>query len=207
MKLSKPVVSILAFPLLSLIFLVPAFGQTDLKPTAEPNFEAILHVVAGTSETGQDQKLPQSLSSVSKQLQNDFGVTNLKLLNTYIGRLANTGSLDYRGVSSAYAQEPASVAPSFLDWKLTGLRIMQNAAGQNVFQFQSFKFGARVPIRVAAFRDESSKSQSVVNYESIGLTLDRMSVAENSATLVGTLSQPKTDGTLFLILIVKGVGK
>ena len=41
----------------------------------------------------------------------------------------------------------------------------------------------------------------------IGLTLSRMSVVENSATLVGTLSHPRTNGTLFLIQTVKNAAK
>ncbi|MEO7673393.1 MAG: hypothetical protein ABIU09_04865 [Pyrinomonadaceae bacterium] len=183
-----------------------AFGQADVKLLAEPNYDAILHVVVGTSESGQSV-LPAGLSSVSKQLRAEFGVTNLKLLNTYLGRMTTSGTLEYKGVSNAYVQEVDTESPSFLDWRLSGLKSLQNSAGQNVFQFQTFRFGARVPVKVTNYRDETGKSPLSINYEAIGLTLDRMGVVENSATLVGTLSQPKTNGTLFLILTVKNAAR
>lgn len=198
--------SLLTFNSIFLICVASTFGQIDAKLQAEPSYEAILHVVVGSSEAGQVD-LPQSLSGVSKQLRSDFGVTNLKLLNTYLGRMTNSGSLEYKGVSNAYTPTPDNDTPTFLDWNLNGLRSLENGAGSNVFQFQSFRFGARVPVKTANFRDENGKTSATVNYESIGLTLLRMSVVENSATLVGTLSQPRTNGTLFLILTVKNAAK
>lgn len=203
----KRISSFLTFPSIFLICITAALGQADAKTQAEPNYDAILHVVAGSSELGQADSLPQSLSSVSKQLRSDFGITNLKLLNTYLGRMTVAGSLEYKGVSSAYASATDSESPTFLDWSLAGLKNLQNSSGQNVFQFQSFRFGARVPVKVTNYRDDNGKSPLVINYEAIGLTLARMSVVENSPTLVGTLSQPKTNGTLFLILTVKSVAK
>ena len=110
-------------------------------------------------------------------------------------------------MSNAYAPAPESDALTFLEWNLTGLKNLQNAAGQNAFQFQIFRFGARVPIKALSYRDETGKVPAVYNYESIGLTLSRMSVLENVPTLIGTLSQPRTNGTLFLILTVKNAAK
>lgn len=184
-----------------------SFGQAEAKLQAEPNYDAILHIVASSLEPGSAETLPQSLSAVSKQLRSDFGATNLKLLNTYVGRMTNAGSLEYKGVSNAYAPLPESDTLTFLEWSLTGLKNLQNATGQNVFQFQAFRFGARVPIKVLNYRDETGKVPAVYNYESIGLTLSRMSVLENAPTLIGTLSQPRTNGTLFLILILKNAAK
>ncbi len=203
----KRIFSLLSLSSIFLICIATAFGQAEAKLQAEPNYDAILHVVVASSEPGQSDSLPQSLSSVSKQLRSDFGVTNFKLLNTYLGRMTNSGSLEYKGVSNAYAPVQESDTLTFLDWNLTGMKSLQNAAGQSVFQFQAFRFGARVPIKTSSFKDDSGKVNAVYNYESIGLTLQRMSVVENSPTLVGTLSQPRTNGTIFLILTVRSAAK
>ena len=198
-------------PLLVLTFLIlgpsAVFGQADTKALAGPNYDAVLHVVVGNSETGQAEGLPQSLSSVAKQLRSDFGVTNLKLLNTYLGRITDNGSLQYKGVSSAYTAAPDNDTPTFLDWTLGSLKSLNNAAGQNVFQFQSFRFGARVPVKTGGPRDDTGRNPMIVNYEQIGLTLDRLTIVENSPTLVGTLSQPRTNGTLFLVLTIKSAAR
>jgi len=170
----------------------------------EANYEATLHVLVGSDQAGPGG-LPSALTPVARQLRAEFGANNLKLINTYLGRLSNTGSLEYKGVSHAYVQEPQHGSPSFLDWRLVGLKTAQNATGQSVYQFQYFRFGARVPVKMGNFQDD--KIPAPINYEAIGLTLDRMSVRENVPTLVGTLTQPKTDGTLFLILTVKSVDK
>jgi hypothetical protein len=42
-----------------------------------------------------------------------------------------------------------------------------------------------------------------VNYEGVGLTAYRISVASSRPTLVGTISLPKTAGTMFLVLTVR----
>lgn len=206
MNSQKRIITPLIVSLLFLIAVVSGFGQAEQAKLAEPNYEATLHVLVGSNQAGQGADLPQSLTAVARQVRSDFGTSNLRLINTYLGRLSNSGSLDYKGVSSAYLQEAETGSPSFLDWRLVGLKSLQNSAGQNVHQFQSFRFGARVPVRIGV-RDDSGKMTAPINYEAIGLTLDRMSVRENVATLVGTLTQPKTDGTLFLVLTVKNVDR
>ncbi|CAN5514330.1 hypothetical protein BH18ACI3_BH18ACI3_00190 [soil metagenome] len=206
MNRPQTILSITFFFSICLMFVSATFAQTDPRYKIEPNHEAVLHVVLGSSEAAQDGGLPQSLSGISKQLRANFAFTNYKLVNTYLGRIANTGNLDYKSIANIYAQEPETDTPSFLDWRLIDLRSSQSAAGQNVFQIQSFRFGARVPIKSAGIRDESGKSTAVINYESVGLTLDKISFSENSPTLIGTLSLPKPSGTMFLVLTVKGVG-
>jgi len=43
----------------------------------------------------------------------------------------------------------------------------------------------------------------VLNYEAVGLNMNRVSLPENKPTLIGTLSLPKTTGTMFLVLTVR----
>jgi len=206
MNRPRKISSITLFFSICLICASATLAQTDPRFQIEPNYEAVLHVVLGSGEAAQNGGLPPSLSGISKQLRTNFAFTNYKLVNTYLGRIANTGNLDYKSIANIYAQEPETDTPSFLDWRLIGLRSAQNAAGQNVFQLQSFRFGARVPIRSVSIQSDGGKSTAAVNYESVGLTLDKISFSENSPTLIGTLSLPKTSGTMFLVLTVKSVG-
>lgn len=204
MSLQKRIFTPLTFSLLFLIAVISAAAQADPPKPAEPNYEAVLHVLVSGNQ-GPGESVPAALNTVSRQIKTEFGSSNLRLINTYLGRLSNAGSLEYKGVSNAYAPEALPGSPSFLDWRLTNMRNLQNAAGQPVFQFQGFRFGARVPVRVGNFQDE--KAPAPVNYEAIGLNLDRMSVRENVPTLLGTLTQPRTDGTLFLVLTIRNADK
>jgi hypothetical protein len=205
MSSCKRLLSLLFFLATFSLTVVPAFGQSDQAKTADPTFEAVLHVLVESGQATVGDSVPQSLTGIARQLRSDFGASNLRLINTYYGRMSISGNLEYKGVSAAYAQESQAGAPSFMDWRLAGLRSVQNAAGQPVYQFQGFRFGARVPVRIAVPADQ--KGPAPINYESIGLNLDRTSVRDNTPTLVGTLIQPKTDATVFLILTVRNVDR
>ena len=205
MNSSKCLFSILFCSVVSLGSAVLVLGQADASKAAEPNYEAVLHVLVAGGQSGQGEALPASLGAVSREIRTEFGQANLKLVNVYFGRLSNQGNLDYKGVSNAYAPESMPGSPTFLDWRLTGVRNSQNAAGQPAYQLQGFRFGARVPVRIGNVQDD--KSSSPINYEAIGFTVDRLSVRENMPTLIGTLTQPRTDGTLFLVLTLRNADR
>lgn len=180
-------------------------AQNDAKEQSGPNYEAVLHVILGSSDADQSGGLPKSLSGVSTQLKSTFTFSNYKLVNTYLGRIAHAGNLEYKGMANIYGQEQESDTPSFLDWRMAGFRRVNETPGRGVFQVQAFRFGARVPIKTGSFKDDGGKMQSVINYESLGLSLDKLSLSENSPTLIGTLLLPKTTGTVFLVLTVKSL--
>jgi hypothetical protein len=206
MNSSKRLLSLMVFSVFVLTTAIWSYGQAEPSKAADPTHEAVLYVVAESGQGGATgESVPQSLSGIARQLRTDFGASNLRLLNTYYGRLSNAGNLEYKGVSAAYAQESQAGAASFMDWRLVGLRSSQNSTGQAVYQLQGFRFGARVPVRIGVPTDE--KGAAPINYEAIGLTLDRVSIRENTPTLMGTLIQPKTDATVFLILTVRNVDK
>jgi hypothetical protein len=43
----------------------------------------------------------------------------------------------------------------------------------------------------------------VINYENIGLNSMRMTMAENTPVLIGSLALPNTTGTAFLVLTLR----
>ena len=179
-------------------------AQNEPKSQFGPSYETVLHVILGSGDASPGSVLPQSLSGVTKQISANFAFSNPRLINTYFGRVGNAGNLDYKSIFSINGQEQESDSPSFLDLRLNGLRGGEDS-GRNVVLISSFRFGARVPLKIESLKDEGGKSRSIINYESIGLTLDKLSIPENIPTLVGTLSMPKTTGTVFLVLTVKSV--
>ncbi len=201
MSLQNRLLTLSTFALLFLLGAAPVSAQADPKP-GEANYEAVLHVLISG---GQGESVPSSLGGVAREIRSEFGSGNLRLIHTYFGRLSNMGTLDYKGVSNAYAPESLPGSPSFLDWRLSSVRNAQGAAGEPGYHLQGFRFGARVPVRVGTSQDD--KAPTPINYETIGLTVDRLSVRENVPTLIGTLTQPRTDGTLFLVLTLRNADK
>lgn len=126
-------------------------------------------------------------------------------MNTYFGRLANNGSLDYKSVSSLKKVATDLDSPSFLDWQVASFKAEPLTSGRNALSIQTFRFGARVAIVVGQAPAGEGKTNPVTNYESVGLTLNRLTVTENVPTLLGTISLPGTTGTMFLVLTVRQV--
>ena len=183
-----------------------SFAQGETKPAARDNsYEAMLYVVLGTNEAAAGAELPKSISGVTRQLRDNFSFNNYRVLNTYVGRIANNGSLEYKSVASLQnATDRELDSPSFLEWNLVNLRSSDGPASGDQLVMQSFRFGARVPVRFTQTA-EAGKSSSVVNYENVGLTVNKLGVAQNSPTLIGTISLPRTTGTVFLVLAVRPV--
>lgn len=179
------------------------FSQGAPEPS-DASYEATLYVVLGSDDATQRGNLPKSLDQVSRQIRDNFAFGSYRLMNTYYGRLANGGSLDYKSVSSLQNASSEIDSPSFLDWQLTNFRADAARPGRNVLSMQAFRFGARVPL-VIARPTEGGKTSSVTNYESVGLNLNKMSLPENSPTLIGTISLPRTTGTVFLVMAIRPV--
>jgi hypothetical protein len=178
-----------------LLFSVGVFAQAA---PAESSFEVTLSVVSGSNDSSQKGELPAALSPIAKQLRSTFGFANLRLADTYVGRIGNNGSIQYKSLANIDGNGQSST-PSFLDWQIAGLR---NAAGSASGVFiNSFRFGARVPVMIG-----QSANNSPIQYEGIGLTVDRMTAAINSPVLIGTVAMPKADGgRVFLVLNVSPV--
>jgi hypothetical protein len=181
-----------------ILFVLGAAAQTG-QSSPESSFEVTLSVVSGSNDAAQKGELPQSLAPLAKQLRSSFGLTSLRLADTYVGRIGNGGNINYKSLANIdNASQPDT--PSFLDWTIAGLR---NASNANSFFMQGFRFGARVPVRVGHGFDPNGKPLSTIQYESIGLNVDRLTVGQNTPVLIGTIALPKADGgRVFLVLNV-----
>lgn len=198
MNQSKRYSSLLALTLLILIASQAALGQGEPAPKLEPSYEIALQVVIGSNDAASRADLPSNLSAISKHLKANFPFSNYRLANTFLGRVSNTGNIEYKSISNILGQETEAESQTFLEWSLTNFR-----STENKFQARTFRFGARVPVRTGASKDEAGKMIPIVNYEAVGLSLVTLGLPANTPTLVGTISLPRTTGTIFLIATVK----
>lgn len=198
MNLSKHASSLLSLALLILASFSIAPAQSDPGQQLEPSYDVALHIVIGSNEAGGKADLPSNLSAISRHLKGNFSFSNYRLANTFLGRVSNTGSVEYKSVSNILGQETDAESQTFLEWSMGNFRAFQNG-----FQARSFRFGARVPVRTGSFKDSAGGVNPVVNYESVGLTMNMIGLPANTPTLIGTISLPKTTGTIFLIATIK----
>ena len=198
MNLSKRALLRVALALFVLAPLSASFAQSDTSQQFEPSYEIALHVVIGSNDAGSRPDLPASLASISKQLKSNFSFSNYRLANTFLGRISNTGNIEYKSVSNILGLPTDIESQTFLEWSMANFRVLPNG-----FQARSFRFGARVPIRTGSVKDSTGIVSPTVNYESLGLAMNMIGLPANTPTLVGTISLPKTTGTIFLVATIK----
>ena len=196
----------LFFSLLSLIVFglsTNASSQAnEPRFTIEPSYDVVLQVVIGGDDKS-GSRLPDNLNNVAKQLKNNYQFADYRLANTYVGRIANGGNFEFKSLSNIFGRPPDTDTPSFLEWTLGGLRAGPNASGKNDIMLQVFRFGARIPIRTGSFREEGGKQLPIINYEAIGLSSGRVTLSENTPTLLGSLSLPTSENSMFLVLTLR----
>ena len=194
MNQSRRYFSFFALPFLIFLVTSMASAQSDPAQQPEPTYELSLQVVIGSNEPGPGTNLPQSLSGISRQLKSNFSFSNYRLATTFLGRISNNGNLEYKSISNILGQEAASDSQTFLDWSIVNLRSMPRG-----FQARTFRFGARVPVQTGTGLGE----KVVTNYESVGLNMTTLGLPANTPTLLGTVSLPKTSGTIFLVATIR----
>ena len=199
----KTIFTFVAFSIICLLSLNNSFAQSDTKRTAETSYEVVLQILTASNNTGDKTSVPQTLSNVVKKLKNIYSFSDYRLDSTYLQRVANTGNIEFKSIANETNQTQENYNPIFSEWTLSGLQSMPNAKGQDSIQFQSFRFGQRVPVKTSSYKDENGKTNNVINYEQIGLTMQRFNLSENVPTIVGSLSTSKPNEMLFLVLTVK----
>jgi hypothetical protein len=178
------------------------FGQAQPPQQTEPSYEVVLHVLTASNTAGDKaEAVPQSLGTVVKKLRTNYSFSNYRLSSTYFQRVANTGNMEFKGVSNEPNQDV--FAPVFSEWSLERLLTLPDARGQNTIAIQSFRFGQRVPVKTANFTEQVGKSNSVINYENVGLFLRKLNLPVGAPTIIGNLSTSKADELVFLILTVR----
>ncbi len=180
-------------------------AQVERKLAIEPSYDLILQLIVGSNDPAVRGDLPQNFGVVSRDLKNIFTFSNYRVAATFIGRIANTGSFEYKSVSDIFGQESSNDSRTFLDWSVGGLTSFPDASGQISFQAQTFRFGARVPVKTGQSKNTEGQMVDIINYGAVGLNMNRISLSGNKPTLIGTLSLPKANGTIFLIMTIKAV--
>ena len=202
--MNKPKFIFKLFLFLAILGVTNSFAQTNTKPIqAEPCYEVMLQILTASNNAVEKNSLPTALSNIVKKLKTNYNFTDYRLTTTFLQRTSD--SIEYKSLLNDFVQNQDKNMPVFLDWTMRNMRNMPNSQGRNVIQFESFRFGARIPIISGNSKDESGKSLPIANYESIGITTTRVNLNENEPTLIGSLATAKPDELMFLVLTVKPV--
>ena len=196
------------------------FAQTSPDPSQrttqaekkddETNLDTQLYLLVATNLDVNDAKMPASLESVIRQLRASLPFKNYRLSATLINRVKNDGRLSLRWVSgpmtASAAASNGTLTPSFNEFRLNGVKLVQDAGGQHLVRIDGFAFGTRIPIQTGMTSASNTLATPIISYESTGLNTD-ISMREGEAVIVGTLSVVPSGEVIVLVMSAKRTNK
>ena len=179
-----------------------AVAQAD-KQEDETNLDTQVYLLVGTNQAVDDSKIPAALDAAVKQLRASLQFKNYRLAVTLVNRVKNDGRLYLKWIGGPMGPSIAatSAAPSFSEFKLNNVKLVKNAANQQLVRIEGFGFSVRIPITTPAI-GPTGITGPVVNYESTGLNTD-FSMREGEATIIGTLNIGPSGDAIILVMSAK----
>jgi hypothetical protein len=179
-------------------------------PRAEVNHEVHIHLLVTAEAAEGGARAPQSLDGVVRQLKSALPPSDYRLAATFINRVRDGASFDFRsagGPAFNQPQTPGPFPPSFFQIGVGGVKLIDPASAQPSINIQQFRLSVRVPVQTAAVKtDKGEGSHPVVQYEDMGLTT-QLSVREGEPTLVGTLNTARPGQLFAVVITVRRTGR
>jgi hypothetical protein len=185
----------------------PAVAQSEKDD--ETNLDTQLYLLVATNQEGEVAKLPAALEPLIKQLRPSLPFKNYRLAATLINRVKNNGRLNLKWIGGPFGVPTGSSTstPSFNEFKVGGVKLATDAAGQVVIRMEGFSFGARIPIQTGtALASNSPSTAPIINYEYTGLSTD-ISMREGEPVVVGTLHVGPSGDALILVMSARRSAK
>jgi hypothetical protein len=179
------------------VFSAAVSAQTPETNQSAKSYDVLLQVLVST---GGAADLPSSLAPTSKKLKTIYPTANFAPATIIMGKTADGAGFDTRSVTTLMSQPGiSSDSPTFIEFALGRLKTI---AGNN-FQIENFRSGMRIPLKTGLIRGAEGRETPVVTYEQIGLTVNRLTLTENSPTVIGTLTTSKPNEIIVLVLTIK----
>lgn len=178
------------------------------KQEDETNLDTQLYLLVATNQDVDDAKLPAALDPVVKQLRSSLPFKNYRLAATLLNRVKNDGRLNLKWIGGPPVPSGAvsATTPSFNEFKIVGVKLVKDAAGQQLVRMEGFGFGARIPIITASTVASNGPMAPIINYESTGLNTD-ISMREGEPVVVGTLNIGPSGDAIILVVSAKRTNK
>lgn len=195
--------------LIAAFALIVVTANAQEKPPAlstNTNYETILQLVAASNDSTQKNSLPPNLENVSRQIKNDFGYSNYRVVLSSLNRINPNGStVQAKGLVPITTV--GTNALTFYEISFATRLPIEKQQTQTVSNgeirvgFPSFRFDLRVPVPVKV--NDASGASTAINYEQFGITNTGLAFTENEPTIIGTLSSSRADELLILVMTVR----
>lgn len=178
------------------------------KQEDENNLDTQLYLLVATNQDVDDAKLPAALEPVVRQLRLSLPFKNYRLAATLINRVKDNGRLNLKWIGGPLVPSGAvsATTPSFNEFKVNNVKLVRNAANQQIVRMDGFGFGVRIPIITTSTVASNGPIAPIINYESTGLNTD-ISMREGEPVVVGTLNIGPSGDAIILVMSAKSTNK
>ncbi|MGH9882700.1 MAG: hypothetical protein ACRD6N_14790, partial [Pyrinomonadaceae bacterium] len=116
----------------------------------------------------------------------------------------NNGRLSLKWIGGTLLGSAANTTqtPSFNEFNVVNVRLLQDTNGQQIVRMEGFSFGARIPIQSGTAIAASGPAAPIINYEATGLNTD-ISMREGEPVIVGTLNVGPSGEAIILVMSAK----
>jgi hypothetical protein len=171
---------------------------TDTKQN-DTSYEVWLHILVASNETGKKDEVPSALSNTVKKLKNNFSYSSYRLATTLMQRAKERSNFSYRAFMNGLNPENETVEfPTTFKWDFTGF-----APNGDGIQLDNLRFSWGIPFSTKVVSVNESQGRASTRYESLDLNLGKVNLNENTPSVVGTITTPRPDEMLFVVLTIK----
>jgi hypothetical protein len=170
----------------------------ETAPTAPSSLECQLHLLSASMNDSEKSQLSKNLEPVVAQLRSTLKFTNYRYISSTLNRVSDGGSVESNGLTGTLFPTPSGVLstpenPTFYQYALKGIKLLQDSSGKDTIQINQFKFGASVPIKIA---------NNNLQYKDMGIQTP-LTLREGEMAAVGTVNISGADEAIIVIISVK----
>ena len=156
-RFKRLLMSLLLATLCTLMFIPAAFAQqaqaAQQRRESGVNMNAQIYLIVGRNQQVSDERLPQPLEPVMRELRSSLPYKNYGVATVLVTRFQDGGRVSLRWNGNAQFAPNANDqtfarTPSFNEFKVDDIRMMEDAQGQPVVRLGNLSFSTNFPIQV-----------------------------------------------------------
>ncbi len=187
-----------------------AAQQSQPQQSAQPrasaaNMNVQIYLLVASSQQSQDERLPQSLDEVMRELRSSLPFRSYRVMTTLVNRVQDNGKLDVRWISNTLSptanDQTFAHTPSFTEFHVDNITLSNDAQGRRNVRLAGLGLSTHVPILTGTLPSQNGPSP-VIQYESVGLSTN-VTLRENEPSVVGSLNIGTAGDAIILIVSVK----
>ena len=168
-----------------------ALKRLDVPDPAPVSIQTQIYLISASDEAGDSAPFPKELEPVLAQLKATLKYKHYRFVDTFLNRVNDGGSIE----SSGTKQGVSGGNPTFMQCKMSSVRLATDSTGNQAIRIGRFNFGLRVPLQTRP---------GEIQYQDIGINTE-LSLSEGGLAVVGTANMGAADSAMIVVVSAKKV--